>query len=152
VWSVESAFGYARLEAATHVPLPLPFTSSLALRGGARRVWGRYPFHEAVFLGGWDTLRGLSRNRYAGDASLYANGELRVPLTRVNLLFQGELGAFALADVGRVYLRDEPSSRWHKGFGGGLWLSFDKGRRLLSATVARSEGNVAFYLHGGMLF
>jgi hypothetical protein len=151
-WSVASTFGVVAGSVAGYLPLPLPLRPSIAVRAGGRRLFGQYPFHEAAFLGGWDTVRGLARNRYAGDASVYLNGELRVRVARVNVLFQGDLGLFALADTGRVFYEGESSSRWHSGWGGGAWLSFEKGTRTFSATVATSEGRTAFYLHGGMLF
>jgi hypothetical protein len=152
LWSVTSPFLTASAAASGYLPLPLPLRSSLAVRAAGRRVFGTYPFHEAAFLGGWDTVRGLSRNRYAGDASVHLNAELRARLLRVNLLYEGDVGVFALADTGRVFLQGESSRRWHTGWGGGAWLSFEKGTRTFSLTVARSENRTALYLHGGMLF
>jgi hypothetical protein len=152
VWSVKSTFGTVQAEAGSHLPLPLPLRPSLAVRVGAKRVFGVYPFHEAAFLGGSSTLRGLARNRYAGDSALYSNAELRVRVTRLGFLFSSELGVFALGDVGRVYLEGEASDRWHTAVGGGLWLAFRQGKNIFSASVARSEGRTGVYLHGGLLF
>lgn len=150
LWSVDRAFGEVRGSLASYLPLPLD--ASLAVRVGAQKLFGRYPFHEAAFIGSWDTVRGLPQNRYAGDGSLFANAELRLPLTGLDLFYSGRLGVFALADVGRVYLEGEPSRRWHRSWGGGGWLAFENGRRTFSAAVARSEGDLGFYLHGGLLF
>ena len=149
LWSVRSAFGQARGALAAYAPLP--FDASLALRVGGQRVFGRYPFQDAAFLGSWDTVRGLPQNRYAGDASLYANAELRLPLG-LDLFSSGRIGLFALADTGRVYLDGETSSRWHRSWGGGTWLAFANGRRTMSAALAHSEGNLGFYVHGGLLY
>ena len=150
VWTVHRPYGDARVTASTYVPLP--HDGSLALRAGGRKVWGLYPFHEAAFIGSWDTVRGLPQHRYAGDSSLFGNAELRLPLRGVNLFFEGRLGLFLLADAGRVFYEGAPSDAWHHGLGGGAWLSFEKGTRIFSAAVASSEGHVGFYLHGGMLF
>lgn len=152
VWSVKSTFGEVRAEAATYLPLPLPQDPTVAVRVGGKRVFGVYPFQEAAFLGGPLTLRGLERNRYAGDASLYANAELRVPLGRLPFLFAGEAGLFALWDVGRVYLEGESSNRWHTGVGGGFWMAFQGGARTVSVAVAHSEKRTGVYLQGGLLF
>lgn len=150
LWSVERTFGELRGSLASYLPLPLD--ASLALRAGGQQLFGRYPFHEAAFIGSWDTVRGLPQNRYAGERSLFANAELRLPLTGLDLFYSGRLGVFALADVGRVYLEGEPSRRWHSSFGGGGWLAFENGRCTFSVAVARSEGDFGFYLYGGLLF
>ena len=150
VWSVASTFGVASGSVAGYLPLPL--RAAIAVRAGGRKLFGQYPFHEAAFLGGWDTVRGLARNRYAGDASVYLNSELRARVARISALFEGDLGLFALLDTGRVFLDGESSHRWHTGWGGGAWLSFEKGTRTFTMTVAHSEDRTALYLHGGMLF
>jgi len=151
VWSVRSGFGQGRATASTYVPLALG--ASLAVRAGGQQVWGVYPFHDAAFLGSWDTVRGLPQNRYAGDASLFGNAELRFPLPRqVSVFSSNRIGLFALADVGRVFYRGESSRLWHHAFGGGSWMSFANGTRTFSAAIAHSEGNTGFYLYGGMLF
>ena len=46
----------ARRGARSYVPLPLD--GSVALRAGGQKAWGLYPFHEAAFIGSWDTVRG----------------------------------------------------------------------------------------------
>lgn len=113
------------------------------MRAGGGRVWGRYLFHEAAFLGGFSTVRGLPAQRYAGDAALYGNAELR-------LRPAGFLGVFALVDTGRVFLEGESSRRWHTGLGGGAWVAFlDK---TFALTVARSEGPHALLPVGRISF
>jgi hypothetical protein len=129
-WDVDEAFGEAHGTASAHL-------SVLHLRVGGKKVWGRYPFHEAAFLGGPDTVRSLRRERYAGDAAVYGNAELRVPLFRFILLLPIRVGVLGLADVGRVYWEDESSDKWHKGYGGGLWFSVLRPRNSISITAAR---------------
>jgi hypothetical protein len=152
VWDVDSAFGELHGEAATYLTAPLALQPTLALRVGGQRVWGRYPFHEAAFLGGPDTLRGLRSQRYAGDGLLWGNSELRVRLGAAELVVPAEFGVFALADAGRVFLDGEASSRWHTGVGGGIWLAFAKRANLVSLSVARSEGKTRFYAQTGFMF
>ena len=41
----------------------------LALRVGGKKLWGTYPYHEAAFIGGPDTVRGLRRRRPISAAS-----------------------------------------------------------------------------------
>ena len=152
VWDVEETFGTAEGEAAAFVGARVPAEPTLSLRLGGKRVFGTYPFHEAAFVGGRATVRGLSEQRYAGDAALYGNAELRVRAGSVFLLVPAEIGFFGLADAGRVFLRGESSDRWHTGMGGGLWIAFLKRQNAVSVAVATSEGRMGVYVRGGFLF
>lgn len=129
-WDVDEAFGEAHGAASAHLWV-------LHLRAGGKKVWGRYPFHEAAFLGGPGTVRSLRRERYAGDAAVYGNAELRLPLFRFILLLPVRVGVLGLADVGRVYLEGESSDKWHEGYGGGLWFTVLKPQNSISITAAR---------------
>ncbi len=92
----------------------------LAARVGGRKVWGEFPWHEAAFVGGPDTNRGLREQRFAGDASLFGNLELRIQLFNGRFLLPGRYWLFGLADAGRVWVDGEDSEEWHPSFGGGL--------------------------------
>jgi hypothetical protein len=149
---VRHAFGSVRGEASAYHTARGYLQPTLALRAGGKRVFGTYPFHEAAFVGGGATLRGFRAQRFAGDGSLYGSAELRVFLTDFFLLFPGELGVFALADGGRVFLDGESSDRWHTSVGGGIWLAFLDRSRTLTAAVAHSKERTAVYLRAGFAF
>jgi hypothetical protein len=85
-------------------------------------VWGDAPFHEAAFLGGTDTLTGTTPQRYAGDASVFGNSELRIPVASVRTLLPLDIGILGFADAGRVYVDGESPGGWHGVMGGGLWF------------------------------
>jgi hypothetical protein len=153
VWSVEETFGAVEGSASAYLGAPqVPLQPVLALRAGARRLFGEYPFHESAFLGGATNLRGLRPQRYAGDAALWGSAELRLRLARLYVLLPAELGLHGLADTGRVFLDGESSDRWHTGAGGGLWLSFLERSAVFSLTVARSEGRTGVYVNSGFGF
>jgi hypothetical protein len=152
LWDVTSGFGEVHGMASAYLSGGGALEPTLALRAGGKRVWGRYPFFEAAFLGGTDSVRGLRAQRFAGDASLYASAELRVRLTDFFFVLPGEMGAFALGDVGRVYLAGEDSRKWHPAVGGGLWFSVLDRSRMLSLAVARSEERTGVYLWAGFAF
>lgn len=153
LWSVRQAFGEAHGEVATFVPAPLPLRPTLALRAGGKRVWGQYPFHEAAFIGGPDSLRGFRRQRFAGDAAVYGTAELHVPLVTIRVLVPVQWGVFGLVDTGRVFLEGESSRTWHTGVGGGLWWSFLKPANTISLAVVRgNEGRNRIYLQSGFGF
>jgi hemolysin activation/secretion protein len=151
-WSVEEPFGELHGSAAFYATARIPLRPTLALRAGGKQVWGRYPFHEAAYLGGSTTVRGLRRQRYAGDTAVFGNAELRIALVQGRSGLAPLFGLFGLADVGRVYLKGETSDRWHTGFGGGLWLSLSNPNNTVSFAVAESEGDVRVYLEGGFMF
>ena len=153
LWDVTSTVGEVHGAVTAHLPAPsLPLQPTLALRVGGRKVWGPYAWFDAAFLGGSRTVRGLREQRYAGDAGVLANAEVRLRAGRVNLLLPVNVGLLGFADVGRVFLEGESSDRWHTGFGGGLWLWAVQPANVLSFTVGSSEGRVAVYFTSGFMF
>ena len=149
-WDVEENFGEAHGEMAGF----LTFGPTLALRVGGKQLWGRYPYHEAAFIGGPDTVRGLRRQRYAGDASVFGNAELRQRLFDFKVLVPIDFGVFALADGGRVFLEGEDSNRWHHGVGGGISFTFLRPEYTFSIAGARGsdDDKVRLYFQGGFGF
>ena len=67
-------------------------------------------------------------------------------------------GVLALADVGRVFLEHESSSKWHPAAGGGLWVALHAGGETfqlvstMSAAVVRSDEGTTFYLSSAFGF
>ena len=129
---------------------------TLALRAGGKKVFGRYPFFEAAYLGtGTPTdelVRGLQRQRYAGDSSLFGNADLRIYISRFRIFLPGEWGIFGFGDGGRVYFESEDSNKWHYSYGGGLWFAWLDRSNTLSLSYARSEGRNAAYFKAGFAF
>ncbi|MGH7509989.1 MAG: hypothetical protein ACREMZ_11010 [Gemmatimonadales bacterium] len=152
VWDVDSMFGEVHGQIATYLTAPIPLQPTLAVRLGGRKLWGRFPFFEAAFIGGASTVRLGRVNRYAGDASAYGSAEIRLPLARVDLVVPAELGVFGLADAGRVFLEGESSDRWHTAAGGGVSLSFLNRANTISAAVARGEERTGVYVQAGFGF
>ena len=102
----------------------LPVRLTLATRFGSTVNFGTYEFFQAATLGGLSNLRGYRRMRFAGRQSLFNNTEARLQLgsftTHVLPITFGVLG---FHDMGRVWVRGEQSSQWHRGYGGGIWLT-----------------------------
>ena len=149
-WSVEETFGDVTGEMAAY----LKFGPTLALRvGGKHLLGGRYPYFESAFIGGPDTVRGLRRQRYAGDSSLYGQSELRLRLFDFKVLVPIDVTVFGLADAGRVWFDGEDSDTWHHGVGGGIGLTFLRPQNTFSLAAARGdEGQVRLYFQGGFGF
>jgi hypothetical protein len=152
LWDVEATFGSAYATLATYISAPTGWSPTLYLRAGARRVWGRYPYFEAARVGGGSSVRGYSTGRFMGDAGVFGQAEVRVPLGRASLIVPGTVGLLGLADAGRVYLDGESSDIWHAGFGGGLWFAWLGGAKVFSLAVARSTERTTLTLRVGTAF
>jgi hypothetical protein len=148
------AFEEAHATASAYWTVGGPSAPTIAVRAGAKKLWGDFPVHEAAFLGGSNTLRGYTSDRYAGDATTYGSVELRQPLGLANLrLVRGTVGLLLMADGGRVYYDDEESDAWHGALGGGLWLHFRIRTTPLGASVTFARGETsALYLKFGVPF
>jgi hypothetical protein len=153
VWDVTRTFGEVHAEASTYLTPGHALSPTLALRAGGKKVFGdSIPFFESAFVGGASTVRGLREQRFAGDASLYGNAELRLRLGRFFAVLPGDFGVFGLADAGRVFLDGESSDVWHTGFGGGFWFAFLEPANAVTLALARGDGRTAFYLRAGFAY
>jgi hypothetical protein len=150
VWHIESAFGGVGGDVSAYLHFAERFV--LALRAGGKKVFGTFPFYEAAFLGGQGTIRGPRKERFAGDASLFGNAELRLTLGKAVFVVPGEYGIFGLADVGRVYFAGESSNRWHPAYGGGMFFSVMDLSTVFTIAVASSDERVGVYFKAGFWF
>jgi hypothetical protein len=147
---VPSTYGEAHALARSYITLPGLNSTFLALRAGGQKLFGdEFPVHDAALLGGRHTVRGHTTDRFAGDGMVYGGAELHVPITRLTLLVRGRLGAFALADAGRVYFEGASPGGWHTALGGGL--TFATIGQVVSLTYAKGERG-RFYLELGLPF
>ena len=87
-------------------------------------MWGEFPYFDAAFIGGSETIRTEERQRYAGDASVYGTSELRIPVAKFPLIVPLDVGILGFADAARVYLNGESPGGWHSVAGGGFWVGF----------------------------
>jgi hypothetical protein len=151
LWDAPGTFGTLRAGGATYAGLPLPLSPVIALRAGAARAWGPFPWFESPALGGETSLRGYHVGRFAGHSAAYGGAELRARLFGFSLGLPGDVGLVALTDVGRVWADDEESGRWHTAWGGGIWVSVVDPRATLSGTLADGERTM-LYVRGGFAF
>ncbi len=128
---------------------------ALSLRAGGVYTFGDVPYFAAAYIGGGRafsgdaSVRGLRAQRFAGDASVYGNADVRLFLFRANLGLPVEIGLFGFGDVGRVFLEDESSNKWHPSGGGGIWFAPLARTNTISTSIAVSEEAVLFYLRAG---
>lgn len=153
VFDTTYTFGRAGFDARLYFTIkPLSMTT-VALRAGGAKNWGDYPFFKAVRLGGSENLRGYTLNRFAGDAALFGQVEIRTYLAPIKLVFPGRLGFHVFAEAGRVFtgLPHEPD-KWHPSYGGGLWISFAKRMFSTAVTVANSPDRFSVFVTFGMMY
>lgn len=122
----ENAKNYIKMK--SDLRFYLSFTSDprivFAFRFGGAMNLGNYEFYQANFLGGKTNLRGFRSNRFAGDHAIYQNTEIRLKLMNLrSYIFNGQTGLYLFNDIGRVWVEEEQSSRWHDGYGVGVWLT-----------------------------
>ncbi|GEO03127.1 hypothetical protein AAE02nite_07910 [Adhaeribacter aerolatus] len=130
----------------------VPVRLTIANRVGAAKNYGDYEFFQANRLDGLSNLRGYRQNRFAGRSSFYNNTEARLKLFNFQTyLFPGSLGILGFHDVGRVWEKNEDSKKWHRGYGGGIWIS-PVNMLVLSAEYAISKESRMPLLRAGFLF
>ena len=125
---------------------------TLALKTAGEKVWGTYPFYEAAILGGVNSLRGYNKSRFAGDAALLGQAELRMKVARVYILIPAEFGMSVFGEVGRVFVKGEDSKVWHNSYGGGIWMSYLVRMFNVGLDVAHSIVGFRFYFTTGFSF
>ena len=150
VWDVEQAYGLFKIQGRADYRLWRDF-DRLSLRLGAQQNWGEYTYYDAAVVGS-SQVRGLSSDRFSGDASIYGNLAFKFDLGGLRLIIPGRWGTQLRGDVGRVYYSDESSSVWHPSAGLGFWWKPVTGATSLNLLVARSREDTRVYLMLGARF
>jgi hypothetical protein len=143
MWDVVSTYESADAVASAFFTLPIPKKPVLAFRAGGKKLWGDFPYFDAAFLGGSETFRTESRQRYAGDASLYGSSELRVPIAQFPLIVPLDVGLLGFVDAARVYVNGDSPGGWHKVAGAGFWVGYlNPGMSLNVLFTSSSESRI----------
>jgi outer membrane protein assembly factor BamA len=125
---------------------------TFAFRLGGEKIWGTFPFYEAVFLGGLSSVRSFRDERFAGDASFSGSAELRCKILRPKIVVPMDTGFFVFADAGRVWLEKKSPGDWQRGSGGGIWIApLYRSFTFSMGLAIAGEGN-RFYFNGGFAF
>jgi hypothetical protein len=85
---------------------------------------GHPAFYQSMFLGGQGNLLGYLQNRFAGSHMIYNNLQARIRLANVaSYILPGQLGLNGFFDSGRVWTKNDDSTQWHHGVGGGVYFA-----------------------------
>lgn len=120
---------------------------------GAGHIFNdNYEYFQAFTLGANNFLKGFRKNRFAGTSAFYSSLEFRLKLTDIkSYILPGSLGLIGFNELGRVWLKNEASSRWHHSVGGGLYyIPFNLA--IVSATVGFSQEEHLFNFSIGTRF
>jgi hypothetical protein len=128
-------------EAALYQPIPfLKDAGAHALRAAQARL-GDVPYHEAPTSAGATRFAVSPGSASPAMRRHSAIAELRIPVRRLYILVPGQLGVFALADAGRVFLDSDRATngipRWARGCG---YHVLDPGTGMSLAIADSEEG------------
>ncbi len=144
---------YGTVELASGAGFPIGWRQSeFAVRVGGKKVWGLAPFYDLAYIGGNESLRGWPVQRFAGDASLYGGGSLRLDLFDYRLIFPSSFGILGMLDLGRVWVDGESPGGFRTGYGGGIWIALRGTRSILSITYATSTQDKGLYIGMGFAY
>jgi hypothetical protein len=112
---------------------------AVARFGGGHIFSKNFEYFQALNLGANNFLRGFRKTRFSGSSIAYNSIEARIKLFDVkSYLFPGIFGLVLFNDVGRVWLKDESSNKWHDAYGGGFYFIPFK-MIIISVTVGFSQ-------------
>lgn len=92
--------------------------------GGGHIFSNNYEYFQALTLGANNYARGYRKDRFRGSSLAYGSAEMRLKLFKSNsYVIPGDVGAIGFYELGRVWLKNEISHRWHPSYGGGLYFT-----------------------------
>lgn len=118
-------FGYVKPVLSVDYPLHTSGFVVLATELGGKFILGDdYEFYHGAILGGNQNLRGYRNDRFNGRSSFYQSTDLRVGLSLIRTNYVPLIvGVSAGFDYGRVWIENDPSSRWRNDYGGSIWIN-----------------------------
>lgn len=136
-----------------HASLSEPAKLVAVIRLGAGHIFSdNFEYFQALTLGSNNYLRGFRKNRFAGQSYMYQTSELRIKLFESkSYLVPGPVGLVVFHEVGRVWMKNENSRKWHHDYGGGIYFS-PFNFAVISATVAHSNEENLFNFSLGTKF
>jgi hypothetical protein len=129
---------YSTMDAYAELSHPKKILAALHFGGG--HIFSKdFEYFQAFTLGGNNYLRGYRMNRFTGSSMAYGSAELKIKLFNFNAyVLKSDVGLVGFTDIGRVWMRNEYSRKWHKGYGGGIYI-IPFNTMILSAVMAFSD-------------
>ena len=116
----------------------LPLT--LGLKAGVGKSFGKIPFYNQFTLGQNTYLKGFRNNRFTGKSIAFIQTGLRADLFGFEgIVVPMRVGLLGFFNSGRVFQTGESSSKWHNGYGGGLFIIPLREAFTIYTTISSSE-------------
>ena len=107
-----------------------------------------FEFYQAAAIGGKNGMRAYRNERFAGKSSFVNNSEIRWDFGRIkNNIVPVNMGILVGYDIGRVWMDNEQSDKWHQGVGVGFWLNI---LEMFSARIDYFTGEDGGRISGGL--
>lgn len=120
--------------------------------GGGHIFSKNFEYFQGFNLGANNFMRGFRKNRFTGSSMAYGSAEFRLKLfSSQNYLLPGDVGILGFYDIGRVWLKNENSNKWHSSVGGGLYY-VPYSLIMVSATIGISDEDKLFNFTLGTKF
>jgi hypothetical protein len=128
----------------------IPARTVAVLKLGGGHIFNKdFEYFQSLSLGQNNFLRGFRKNRFSGRSLAYGSLELRQKLFGSrSFLFPGDIGVIGFGDVGRVWMQNEDSKKWHSSYGAGLYFA-PFNIVIISGTVAFSKEETLFNIGVG---
>ncbi len=98
-------------------------------------------FYQSPQLGADTGLRGFRNQRFTGQQSFLGNADLSYRFQQVKTaLFPITFIVYGGYDVGRVWVENDSSKKWHSSYGGGLYVSWIDALKANVSTFYGDEG------------
>ncbi|HJW30788.1 MAG TPA: hypothetical protein VJ508_16250 [Saprospiraceae bacterium] len=108
-----------------YIPFDVTGTFVLATRIGLDKLFGNYPFYQALTLGGEGGLRGYRSDRFAGNARYFQSTDFRIKIFHKQGAVPIQIGIYASFDYGRVWYEGDQggaANKLHTAVGGGVFI------------------------------
>ncbi|MGB1211254.1 MAG: metallophosphatase, partial [Lacinutrix venerupis] len=121
----DNKFTYVKPTVSFIYPLHESGLATLATKAQANFIFGdNYEFYHAATLGGNTSLRGYRNERFLGKTSFFQTTDLRLCLIEQETGFIPlRIGVTGGYDLGRVWIENENSNKWHSSYGGSIFIN-----------------------------
>ncbi|RLJ67145.1 hypothetical protein CLV86_0631 [Lacinutrix venerupis] len=121
----DNKFTYVKPTVSFIYPLHESGLATLATKAQANFIIGdNYEFYHAATLGGNTSLRGYRNERFLGKTSFFQTTDLRLCFIEQETGFIPlRIGVTGGYDLGRVWIENENSNKWHSSYGGSIFIN-----------------------------
>ena len=115
-------------------------TVTIGLRVGGWTGSEQRPYYDTDYLGQNSFLRGYRKRRFTGSGAFYFNSNIRIQVVdNTDWFIPHKIGVNLFFDTGRIFEPLIPSSKWHIGYGAGLYVVPVREQYTIAFSIGFSE-------------